>query len=391
MTPLDRVVHYEPRKLQTVRERVQVRHPGTASRPAPPDEDTLAILRSRVRLTEGDEGRIERLARGLSPRELRGVLGGVERWKDLRPWCVRILRHRLSERLLPALWSSWERHPLVEGLQELLLESGERYGWSRVVAAPYVEAVPEWVRAPAANIQRWLDHQGLSFSDVPALHGGPIKPDTPLARVVRDSILTRGSRSQLSSEAPHLLEWEEELAPEDAILFGRNYLEALPLAGWERPVLDRIRDRFGLPRKPKVARFWEPLSGEICQAFQRQYIERRIQEEFGHDDDRERFWRRWANHMVDLDRGRAGSVRYADIDFGGFVVIEFFETGNAAYFYHPEDARAIREVKVRAPRDLKRKRFYGIGRGDNRLIHSPRYRWHVKGDQMMRRWIRRLG
>lgn len=381
------VIDFVPRRLLAARESVQERHPGTAARPAAPDESSLESLRQRI-LSAPESGlTLERLADSLSPREVRAAVGGLERWADLRAECAVIVRTRANGRLVPILWTAWQRHPRLDLLQNVVMELGEDFGWELAVGEAYSDAAAEWVSAPGRGLQQWLDDQGLSASDLPNLAGRPVRPDSPLARLAREFVMTHGSLRQLRDDAEHLLDWQTELDPEQAILFGRHYLLTLPSKEWTEPLVDVLHGRYGTPKKPKIERFWEPLPDEVKKAFQGRYIRKRIAEEFEGDDDRERFWQRWAGEIAEVSRGWAGSVRYAEIEFSSFVVFEFFEVGNAAYFYTPGDARAVKRGRVRAPKDLKQIKPYPFLRSDNRLIHMRD--WWPKADRMIKLWLRK--
>lgn len=214
-----------------------------------------------------------------------------------------------------------------------------------------------------------------------------MRPDSNLARLVREAVLTNGSLRQLHEDHNSIIGWQRELTPEKAILFGRHYLSTMPDGEWAEPIIGALHDRYGTPKKPKVERFWEPLSEDIKEAFQRRYIRKRIRDEFHGDHDREQFWYRWAHEIADLHKGWAGRTRYAEIEFESFVVFEFFETGNAAYFYTPEDRLGVKRGAGNTPGDYKERIHYPFLRGDNRLLHMPG--WWPRGDRMITRWIRR--
>jgi hypothetical protein len=386
------VIEFTPVRLVQARTKVQEVHRGTADEPPAPDQSGLEELRRRVLDAGMDEHRLERLADSLSPREVRMAVPGLEQWEELREQCLTILRRRATARLVPSLWNAWQRHPIMDELRALLLEFGGVHGWSPAVPALYANAVSIWVEKPGRGLQQWLDQEGLSASDLPELAGRPVRGDSPLARLTREFVLTHGSLAQLRRDHRHLIEWQAELDPEKAILFGRNYLASLPAQEWTRELIDALNRRYGTPKKPKVERFWEPLSSDVKAAFQKLFIRHRIREELGHDHDRARFWTRWDDELVYLAKGMAGNVRYAELEFPNFVVFEFFETGNAAYFYLPADAAPLRKKSAATTGDLKKRISYPFLRWqENRLIHNPPERWWPKGDRMVSRWLAKAG
>src|SRR5690606_23218970 len=121
------------------------------------------------------------------------------------------------------------------------------------------------------------DGQGLSYSDLPAITDSPIRDDTPLAHLVRKAVLIHGSTAQLRAEgSERIRKWLPELAPDDRLQFGQNYLIKLPDAEWSPPILVELERSYGLPRNPRVASFWDPLPMEVRRAFQRYFIQRRL-------------------------------------------------------------------------------------------------------------------
>lgn len=390
---------FRPVRLERARAVVEEAHPGTADAPRPVEAAALVDLRREVAEAAGDEAALTDLGQRLSPRLVRGLVQGLEQWDDLRPAVLFLLRMRLNARLVPLLWAAWQRKPEQAEIRSILRLAGDQFGWTNAVAAPYAGLAPSWVGSeqPGLEIQRWLDEQSLTFTHLGEIADRPIRPDSPLGRLVLVAVLTEGSRNQLHQEAERLPEWHQELDPELRILFGQNYLRKMPEPLWDRTLLNRFRETYGLPKKPRVKRFWEPVPQGIRERFQRLFIEEEIREAFRGDahKDREEFWRGWAGKIVDVERKTAGEVPYAYIEFEKFVVFEFFETGHAAYFYLPGDGARMRRVRPSKPRDLKEKKTraspgYRFVYRDNRLIHNPPWGWHPSGQSMVVRWLQHL-
>lgn len=390
---------FEPVRLREARKRVERAHPGTAATPRPVTESVLTQLRRAIEQAADVEASLNGLARQLSGRMIRALVQGLEQWPDLRGPVAYLLRQRLSVRLMPLLWAAWQRNPLLSELADLLVTAGEQFGWGSIVSAPYVEVAPKWVSAadPGLQIQRWLDEQSLTFSHLAKLADQPIRPDTPLARSILNAVLTSGSRNQLTEEAKRLPLWHQELSPELRIRFGQNYLTKIPANQWDRVLIERFRSTYGLPKKPTLERFWEPISVAVRERFHLMFVEQEIREAFRGDAqaDREEFWRTWAGKIVDVERRAAGEVQYAYIEFPTFAVFEFFETGHAAYFYLPVDAERLMRKRPASPSDLKEKKTpdipeYGFIDRDNRLIHNPPWGWHINGRAMVLRWLKSI-
>jgi hypothetical protein len=380
-----------PTRLLEAREVVVATHPGTAGARAPMPPEALPDLRRRVAEVAESPEALATLARELSPREVRGLVTGLEQWEELRPPVAALLMLRARIDLVGALWRAWQRFPTVEAVGGVLVKLAEQFGWETAVGTTYSPVVPAWVPAehPGRAIQQWLDGMGNSFSDLSSLRGLPLLVDAPLARLVRDAVLTDGSLGQLRAEGgPRLLQWYKELRPEDRLRFGRNYLTRVPVNEWYRPIIDELERTFGLPRRPRMAGFWEEVPEEPKRAFQRIFVGERLEQAFHDDTDRYDYWARWVDVFNDVELSRAGETDYAILYFDRFAVVEFFEVGHAAHFYDFARLQRLTRARPRNPADLKEQFQPVFGSKDNRLIHNPPGRWYNKADLMVRRWMR---
>lgn len=378
---------FQPIRLRSVRQRIVEQHPSTATKLRAASESQLQQLKDRITAAVGDESALRSLARELKASQLRGLAIQIGPWEELRDAVATILRERSRRSLLPHLWSTWQGYPGVAQIHALLQELANEYGWTGV-AEGYEGAVDRWLGAtyPPAELQRWLDEQGLSYSDMSELADFPFSPDTPLDRSIRTAVMTNGTESQLRTEGPErLTSWFSELESEYRMQFGENYLETIDVNRWEPPVLELLRETYGPPPAGREA-FWRRVSDKLRSAFNRWFIERNLEEALGSDTDRHRYWHQWSGELVDVELGTAGRVEYAILDFGTFGVIEFFEKGNAAYFYPSVRLEEVRGGKARHPSDLKDRYSPRFSRGDNRLIHGGN--WQPKADRQLRTWKR---
>lgn len=381
-----------PSRLARAREMVVAAHPGTAAAPVAVAPDKLAALRRRVAEAGPDREALARLARELAPREVRALVTGLEQWEELRPACAYLLHLRARRGLLVPLWRAWQRFPAVALLRKVLLYYAREFGWEEAAGSAYAELAAEWAadEEPGLRIREWLDGLGKSYSDLPEMSACPLLLNTPLLLLVRGAVLTDGSAAQLEREGgARLHTWSAELGPAQRVRFGRNYLMRIPAADWHRPILDRIEATYGLPRRPKLASFWDGVPEEIRLAFQRIFIGEKLRRAFHDDTDRYEYWMRWSDAFADVQLARAGTVDYAILHFEDFGVVEFFQVGNAAYFYEREQLERIARVDARTPSDLRDLYYPRFAGGeDNRLIHSPNGRWYGKASRQVRLWIK---
>lgn len=382
---------FQPTRLQDVRRKIVEQHPATATKLRAASESQLQELKERIAAASGDERALRKLAHELTASELRGLAVQIGPWEELREAVATILRERQRRSFLPHLWSTWQRYPEATKIQALLQELASDHGWA-TVAPGYEDAVTTWLGSgdPAAAIQRWLDGQGLSYSDLSDLADLPLSPDTPLDRAVRAAVMTQGSEAQLRAEGPdRLTGWFTQLTSEQRMQFGVNYLETLDVGRWEPPILEFLRKTYGPPPVGREA-FWRRVPDNVRNEFHAWFVERNLRKALGSDTDRHRYWLKWGKSQdildVKTDKTQVGNVEYACLYFRTFGVIEFFETGNAAYFY-PQDLLDEKSRKsVRHPSDLKEKLRPRFARGDNRLIH--RANWQPKADRMILTWKR---
>lgn len=380
---------YIPRRLRRARARVVELHPGTVANPRELPAPVLEQLRNRIAAAGANPSLLDAIAGALTAREVRALVGGLERWEDLRPSVLHVLCARIDRSHAPLVWRAWQRNPLVAEIKALATHLGTRFGWAQLAGPSFASQAESWVRAadPGEQIRRWLAENGLSYSDLPHVASLPLQPDTPLFRLVREAVLINGTTAQLRTEGDaNISAWIEELAPELKLRSQQNYLAKLPADEWGWPVLVPIERAYGLPLNPRIPRFWEPLPEEVRKAFQQYVIRRKLRKMFG-DQDRYGYWQRWSGDLLDVEYGRAGDTPYGVLLFGGFGVVEFFEYGNAAYFYPAEDLARLTRGMISNPQDLKELMY--LHGTSNRLIHN--HGWHERATQMVHEWITSFG
>ena len=250
--------------------------------------------------------------------------------------------------------------------------------------------VASWVRStdPGAAVRDWLADQDRTYSDLPQLPDNPLRPDTPLTHMVRRAVMTGGTARQLSREGgDRLVDWFPTLSPLDRRKFARQYLVTLAVEEWEDVVLRLIDSEYGSPRRGRQA-FWGTVPPNRSTAFLQWLLRSKLDRVFAGDTDRHVYWLSKMREMVDVETGKAGRTQYAWLDFGEFAVVEFFEVGNAAYFYSRDEARAFRVKRPGSPGALKRRQTvrFGWTSMPNWLIHGSN--WQSRADSYLARWQR---
>lgn len=204
-----------------------------------------------------------------------------------------------------------------------------------------------------------------------------------MQRAIATAIFVGGTKVQLQAEGVGALRRGfQELGPLDRMRMGANYLTRIPVTDWDNVFCATLKKAYGLPAAPgALSAFWKAIPKDVQDAFRRLFLVRELTEVLGRDTDRHAYWTGWVDELVDVQRGFAGQTEYAVLRFKGFAVIEFFEVGNAAYFYSDTELRDVLAQTIRSPRDLKEPT------GSNRLIHSSG--WQSYATQMVGSFMRR--
>ena len=332
------------------------------------------------------------LAYALSRSEVLAAIASMGSWQDLRHGISVMARARPLRESPALLWSAWQRYPTEPLILELLRETGDAFGAEGVVQERFRRDWLGWIKAgdPVTRIVRWSDDFGIPWRDLPTLEESPLAADTPLVRLVFHRTLQVGSTEQLDEmDTPEILAGWHQMSGRRHMAACANFLERIEPASWPEDLLEEIRDNYGLPGGLEANQtFWESVSEDPRQAFRLHFITRELEIAFEGDStpDRRDFWMSQRRDIVSVCHGQAGSANWSRIDFQGFSVIEFFEVGNAAYFYQKGDPilTRIRPGAVFwSPSRLKRI-DPGVGGSGNRLLHHDR--WETTAQGMLEEW-----
>jgi len=394
MRSIEKALDFRPEKLLAVRRRIQSEHPSLTPIGEGEWSGYLADLKARVEEVSGNEERTERLALELTSKELTHIVSALGLWAELRLTICEIIRYRPKSRFLPTVWHVWQSFPHSREIESLLEDLASRFGWGRAVGADHAEPCAGWFRAEngLVGIVRWMATEEYSIEDLPSLPNSPFRKASALQHELFDTILTHGTKTQLLHiNLEEILDGWGQLGPTERMVAGRNYLTRLFPGGWRRPCLEFLRHDYGMPGgENSIAKFWGPLSSQIRDAFRRFFIEKDLEKAFRRNTDRHRYWKKWAGQMVEVRLGEASGVDWALMDFGAFSVLEFFEVGNAAYFYKKKDLDSVPLRRNAQPSNLKmiiRRPVPGFS--ENRLIHQGH--WEGNANEMVLAWQRNAG
>ena len=366
-------------------------------------------MRVRAAATAPDpDSALKRLARQLFEYELHSVVRSFGQWTDLREAVVTIARERPLPGYVPVLWRSWQAFPSLEKLAELLSETVARFGVEGTVVVRYEADVLAWLREhqPVDAIVHWTAHNGIPWNELPSIPDSPFEGDTPLITRIFHRTLQIGSGAQLlgMNEATLLGGWAQ-MSGESHMKAGANFLRGVTPAHWPRRhgAMEELRDSYGTPSKPgvtlsaaqarrSISEFWERVSVECREEFRQYFIGADLAFAFKGDatPERQEFWLDQRRGIVSVGHGTARDTPFCVIAFPGFVVVEFFALGNAAYLY-PKDHSMERywsrpEARARAwhPSELKWRTHEFPPPGDNRIIHQGG--WQHRAQRTLLNW-----
>jgi hypothetical protein len=367
MRRLHSVMKFRPIRLRSAVEEALELHPNTSRVLSAVEGSYLEELIEGLQACAADTEALARFGAELTGREHRGLIGAlIQQDESLNARILGALRPNLERYSVAPLWRAWIKAPRDRSTLTLLRAAAEEHGMVEAVAPHWVATADDWmIGEPIRRITDWADGEALQLRDLGRLAETPFPPDVPLLDELWRYVLTEGSGEQLSRE--EIVEVRTkgfELGPADVQLFAQNYLSRIPDQDWDTPVLEGVREKYGLPgAQGSRERFWRGVPDDARGKFSRRFLESELERAFDGDEssDRHVFWERYLDDMRAIDRGVAGSTAYAIMEFPTFGVVEFFRKDNAAYFYSLEEIKRFRSIRPTDPRDLKT--------GRDRLIH----------------------
>ena len=404
MRSLEAALSFRPKQLPEARAAIQRLHVATRSHPRQLDHAQVSALRVRIEEAASAPDAVQalaNLARSLVTRELLAAVRAIGLWAELRAAVAAIARERPKRSYVAALWRVWQAYPGSDTVVDLLTEMGPHFGMEQAVGDRYSRDAVEWFgeSAPVDSIVRWTAKIGIGWKELASLPESPFMRDTPLVDRVFRRTLQIGSAEQL-----HRLTNDDILAGWRAMAGAShsdacaNFLGRIGPGMWtgRTPVLEEVRANYGLPgAEGSLQTFWDRLSQERRRDFREFFITKELGHAFKGDSDRHRFWMEQRREILDVCHGTAGTTEWSLIDFRGFSVVEFFELGNAAYFY-PAAEPMLHRIRSRKrashPSELKKIMHHLIPnrtglRDDNRIIHSGG--WQDSASRTLRAWKER--
>jgi hypothetical protein len=238
---------------------------------------------------------------------------------------------------------------------------------------------------PLALLAKWIGAETKKLAE--AFKEWRIYPETNLEKILWTYILfVYISESNFIKK-----EGEEEIVYQlnqlniyDYKKILQKYLQAFDYESFHYTILKQAVDKLGDPRKQVVS--WEGFSNDEIDKVKRWLMHNELKKFFAEDTEYQRFkyWGRYVKVMKDAKPIKSPPI--AIMDFGYFVVVEFAQTNNAAYFYTKENYERYIAPRIHKRRlkedDLKEKGIMITKLSHNRTRANP-HAWHKKFDEHM--------
>lgn len=122
-----------------------------------------------------------------------------------------------------------------------------------------------------------------------------------------------------------------------------NYLHSFESEEYHQLLFTQLIQRLNDPRKNNSR--WDNVSDEIIKKVKQRLISGELYDFFGLDSERFTYWSKYIDYIDDVDFNEDPLI--AAMHFGEFVVVEFANKGNAAYFYEQKGFSKYLAHKVR--------------------------------------------
>lgn len=372
---------FQPELTSQALEKVRTLHPTRKRVAMEVDSQFLEKLKSLLLRTPFPE--LPELAQSLNVQYLRGslLLLCLEDEERLVEKAEIVILQRRRRDLLAYAWYLLKMRYPVPRLERVARVLGKKFGWKRVVPAESLsDRISAWfVSSPLdSSILRDFLQSGATKLES-WLENVDIHRNSGLFRAVRRRLLMwfdKATIDRLGHE--YLLKIAQDERDQAQREFAARYLNQLKTENhWQFPVLNWIKGKFGSPPREAKALtlFWKSVESEARMRFKKWAVERALGEFFKDINDpngRFRFWKRFSDHIIEVEKTADGDV--ALLDFGHFGVVEFAQIGNAAYVY---PAVHFQQVRQRAARRIYDNRALKIPSRtikklawDGRIIHS---------------------
>lgn len=134
----------------------------------------------------------------------------------------------------------------------------------------------------------------------------------------------------LMESAEVIVNTVKEVEKREVKIFINNYLSKLEINDFQYDVMNYLYGILDKPTNKEKAHYWKYIDNEATKKYDI-WLKKKVLKEFFGNDKRSKFWYNYVNIMENYDIVKNRGQLF--LDFGKFVVVEFNQTGNAAYIY----------------------------------------------------------
>jgi|SRR5690625_128289 len=379
--------HFYPLKLKEVSEKIQEKYKDDSELPINIVRTKLPNLLARIRELSQELAEVRSFADSLKPIDINVLASGYpyeQENKNTISKIMIILLHRYNRIVGRRFWRHLQTSPHDSRIYEMLIyvfeqEDASFLGLKQSIRDQYnkmftVSKVDIAFHMLATQIDSGINRIEESFKD------WKIENNSMLANELWLLILEYQMNTVEFVELQDAEILRDKLNDINLKRYKQiivNYLDALKSEEYDHLLFTQLINRLYDPRRD-LSR-WNNVSKDIITKVKQRLIRVELYDFFDSDSERFSYWAKYINYVNDVEFIEDPPI--AAMYFGEFVVVEFADKGNAAYFYEQKGFAEHLAHKIRRkiyPSELKAlDADYYI----HKLSHTKK--WHSRYDRYM--------
>jgi hypothetical protein len=374
------MITFEPQKLLKSLNTIRNSHPSRKGDPVKVGKSLIDEVRRILRQSSPEN--LETTIYSLTVKQLAACVDivAIDRNNTIIDRAAKAIELRPSEAMIPRIWFKLIRrypHDILEKLLKMLVSTK---GGNAIESHQRIskDAI-RWLMAdtlPSGIIHHYKAIRKTDDFDQFLSHHLLEKKDA-LFKIAWQTLLTKGTAKLIRQQDPKRIikEIHSEIKSDKSMSMGQHYLNTLQHRhNFDEKILNYIHSKW---KKPIMSdqnmkaehRFWKNVSDTARAEFHKWLMIQEINEYF--DGERADFWRPYVEKgaLEDINVQEKGFL----LQFHRFGVVEFKETGNAAYVYpikHFMQFMNMPSMTNSNLADFKNKKQTIKGRNwDGRIIH----------------------
>jgi len=376
------MIDFHPNKLIQTLKAVRKAHTYRKGEAIKVGKSLVDSVRKILKQSSPDE--LETIIYGLTLKELMACVEIVDkdRNKNIVDKASTAIELRPAKAMIPKIWFKLIRgypHHRLEKLLKMLIE--KKGGLAIIEHQDISKDAIQWLMADDLTtgiiMHYKIIRQPLDFDQFLDQH--QIETKESLFKIAWQTLLTKGTKSMITRQNPKRIieEIDREIKADQSISMGQHYLNTIKDRQiWDQPILEYIHSKWDKPVKSEQSttaehRFWKNVSEKARDEFHKWLMIQKINDYL--EGERADFWRVYVENgeLEDISIQEKGFL----MQFYRFGVVEFIETGNAAYVYpikHLMHFMNLPSMKNSTLADFKNKKQTIKDKDwDGRIIHRP--------------------